>query len=366
MTNNDIENGLKNAVERLTPSVLGDIADKYGERAHGIYVMQPKRRGYSRARAMAAAAAALVLAFTGLFAYNHIGEQAVDALVTLDVNPSIELKINKNERVLGVEAKNEDAVIILDNMDLTNTHINVAVNALVGSMLKFGYIHENANSVLLSVEGNDHERSVLLQRSLANSISQHINVAGGAVISQALQKDGALELMAQEHQISYGKAALIQAIVSQNSHLLFEDLAQLSVNELNLLLTSRRVQAQGVEAQGAASDAGYIGEARALQIALEHAGISGQGASTSVEMDYDGGRMVYDVEFNSESKEYEYEIDAVSGGIISWEEEDDNKRDGDDHGDDNDNDDDDDDDHDDDIDDHDDDNDDYDDDEDDD
>ena len=35
-------------------------------------------------------------------------------------------------------------------------------------------------------------------------------------------------------------------------------------------------------------------------------------------LDYEDGRRVYDVEFYSGSKEYDYEIDAASGDILSW------------------------------------------------
>ena len=62
-----------------------------------------------------------------------------------------------------------------------------------------------------------------------------------------------------------------------------------------------------------------IGESKAKSIALDHAGV--KEANTvflQVQRDYDDGRLVYDVEFYADSREYDYEIDASSGTILSY------------------------------------------------
>lgn len=68
------------------------------------------------------------------------------------------------------------------------------------------------------------------------------------------------------------------------------------------------------------TNAGYIGEAKAKEIALKHAGLSSsQVTFVKVQLDYDDGRSEYEVEFyNSASRtEYDYEIDALTGKILS-------------------------------------------------
>ncbi len=54
--------------------------------------------------------------------------------------------------------------------------------------------------------------------------------------------------------------------------------------------------------------------------ALEHSGISAdQVPFINVKLDYDDGRQIYEVEFYTDSyKEYDYEIDASTGEVISW------------------------------------------------
>ena len=62
-----------------------------------------------------------------------------------------------------------------------------------------------------------------------------------------------------------------------------------------------------------------IGEAKAKDLALSHAGLTaGQVTFLQVKLDWEDGRQVYEVEFYSGSKEYDYDIDAVSGQILSY------------------------------------------------
>lgn len=63
----------------------------------------------------------------------------------------------------------------------------------------------------------------------------------------------------------------------------------------------------------------FIGEMKAKSIALEHAGVKESDATfVKTKLDYDDGHTVYDVEFYSGKIEYDYEIDAVSGKIWSY------------------------------------------------
>lgn len=66
----------------------------------------------------------------------------------------------------------------------------------------------------------------------------------------------------------------------------------------------------------------YIGVSRAQEIALQHANISLHAADiTSAHLDSDDGIILYEIEFVSHGTEYEYEIDAETGTIISFESE---------------------------------------------
>ena len=82
-----------------------------------------------------------------------------------------------------------------------------------------------------------------------------------------------------------------------------------------VLTTADRTASQ----QGSTTASGdYISVDRAKQIALNDAGVKESNAVfLRANLDWDDGRMQYEVEFYSGSTEYDYDIDAVTGAILS-------------------------------------------------
>ena len=71
------------------------------------------------------------------------------------------------------------------------------------------------------------------------------------------------------------------------------------------------------------ASAGKVDEARAKEIALTHAGVKAADATiTKSKLDYEDGRQVYEIEFyvsgSSGYTEYDYEIEAATGKIVSY------------------------------------------------
>ena len=72
-------------------------------------------------------------------------------------------------------------------------------------------------------------------------------------------------------------------------------------------------------AAAATQSSSYIGEAKAKEIALNHAGLSSSQVTFAwAKLDWDNGRAEYEVEFYANGKEYDYDIDAVTGDIRSY------------------------------------------------
>jgi uncharacterized membrane protein YkoI len=125
-----------------------------------------------------------------------------------------------------------------------------------------------------------------------------------------------LENTATQYGISPGKAQLIAQIIAQNSLHTYDELAKLSIHELNVLRQSYYVNQDKVEVSGQPSLLTYIGAEQAMEIATEKAGIT---ADAKAELTYHAGMMIYCVEFETETHEYRYRINAVTGEIVTEE-----------------------------------------------
>ena len=320
MTNHDVESKIKQAFENATPDLLDAILQKSQQQKGKVIYMEQKKNKTAPIRRITAIAAALVLCIGGFAGYSAYANLAVDSVIELDVNPSIQLEVNSKERVIAVSPLNEDAKIVVGDMDFKGSDVDVAVNALIGSMLRNGYINDMANSILLSVNNDDPAKGAELQSRLSEEINTLLqtDTFEGAVLSQNITADQELDALAQQHGITAGKAKLVQQITAQNAMHTFEELAPLSINELNLLSSSAGLE--NVNSVGSASDKAYIGEAEAKAAAVAHAGVKeAEITRYEVEMDYERGTMVYEIEFHYNGREYDYDIDAVTGEVL-WSE----------------------------------------------
>lgn len=329
MNNNEIEARIEKAFIDATPRDPGSILSDCKSRKGNVIVMSKKKKfNKSYLRIVAAAAAFIFIATVVAGLAVRRNDRAVAAVVSLDVNPGIEIGVNKNESVLYVNPLNDDARIVLGDMNLEGSSLDVAINALIGSMLKNGYISELANSILISVDGADTVENAALQDKLSHEVNALLqaNALNGAVLSQVVNGDDDLKALAENYGITLGKAQLIRLITMNDPRYSFEGLVSLTINQLNLLCESTHMNINDVDFVGHASDAAYIGVTAARDIALNHAGISLSDVThLECELDCDDGRMVYDVEIKAGGMEYEYEIDAESGSILHYDSEIDNE-----------------------------------------
>ena len=320
------DNRIKQAFEAVTPDVLDAVLSDLNEQKGTGFIMTQNRKNNWVKRVSGIAAAVVILAGAGIFGNVYRVNNTVSSTVALDVNPSVEIKVNAKEKVLSVDALNEDGKIIIGDMDFKGSDIDLAVNALIGSMLKNGYLNELTNSILVSVDNNDPEKSAALRQRIADEISVILNTDtfSGSVLSQTISHNTAVDEIASANDISTGKAQLIHQITQQNTWYSAEDLATMSINELNLISMSGGLKLENVNATGTASAKAYIGEDKAKQAALAHAGVE-ESAIThyEIELDMELGVMVYDVEFDADGIEYDYDISAENGSVVKY----DNKRD---------------------------------------
>lgn len=328
MRDEQLEKRIADAVNHAAPDVLGRILSSYDEQKGNVIEMSEivnsntantKKR--NRWAPLVAVAAALALCVS-VFGFNvWRGGSAVDSVVMLDVNPSISLTINAREEVISANALNEEARVVLGDMDLKGTDLNVAVNAIIGSMLQNGYLSDLQNSILVSVENADQQRSAQLQAEISSAISSSFGGSGvsASVLSQTVTETDELTQLAQAYGISVGKAALIQEVVAQDATLTVESLAPLSINEIALISSSRNLTTNTVSQTGAASDKAYIGENAALSAAAARAGVSVSDVTWSkVEFDSDDGLMLYEVEFRTNTAKYECDVNARTGEIVKF------------------------------------------------
>ena len=310
MTNEKMEQRLASAVEKTAPNDVNGVLSRCDERKGTVIPMTTKKTVNRKWTTLVAACLAVMLLCGGGVFYQQA--HAVASVVSLDVNPSIELKVSKSEKVLVCTPLNEDAKAILadmgDGADLKGAKLDVAVNAIVGSLVRNGYLNSISSAIMISVEDNDTARAEKLQRELTSTVDGVLQTseAKASVLTQTITQDAGLEQQARENSISTGKAALVNRVLALNPALKFDALAKLSVEELKDLAE-------------AGAPAMPIGTDKAMDIAAAAFGKASTAkmAYSAVDPELDESPAHYEVEIRSQTgEEFEYKVDAYTGAIL--------------------------------------------------
>ena len=244
-----MERHLKQAIEQLMPPTgqAEQLWERPVEKASGNewYLAGTNSTHHSHGGFLWAVSAAACLALICSISY-YAAFLRLDATVYLDVNPSVELRLNQREEVLSVRASNLDGAGILDGIELKHMDVDTAVNAILSSMLSHGYLGRERDVLLLSVDSANSKRAKELQSRLASDISEQLGRLNGSsiVLSQTIRTDHDLQTLASAHGMTPGKAALLGELTKADPALNYEEIAAMSMDELMMELERRGISIQ--------------------------------------------------------------------------------------------------------------------------
>lgn len=178
--------------------------------------------------------AACLLCFFGFRWYENY---AIYTTINLDVNPSIRICINRQEKILSISGLNTDGKKVVDALySPTHRPLDEVVEETIFELAKAGYLTmDDANAILVSVETGNTSNA----EELMDDLSKHISAAMGneevygEIISQQMPRDDKeVDRIAEQLHISQGKATLIRNMTLENGNFSEKDLADMKINEI--------------------------------------------------------------------------------------------------------------------------------------
>ena len=141
-------------------------------------IILPKEVNMKRFRFLALVIAIITIcstiAFVGCNNNNTLPQETDKALVSLNINPSIEMVVDSEDRVVSIAAKNEDAQIMLCGEEgLINASVESATTKIVDLAIEYGYITDDNSGISVSVAGET--------TTLEDSIETKVTAAIGNV-----------------------------------------------------------------------------------------------------------------------------------------------------------------------------------------
>ncbi len=241
--------------------------------------------------------------------------------IAVDINPSLELEIGTAGVVEAVRALDGDAVTILAELALNGKTAEDALDAVIDSLVRHGYLSEDQNSILISVDNDDPAYAKQLQSDLSARVTarlENTNVEA-SVITQTYDKTPVDEGEGR----SAAKVALAKKIFAASlpaaEGMSVEQLCTRSIEELNAILGDKPyLVVDDIEVRRETYP-DMITPQEALDIALADCGIPEERASKiyiSLMHAKPMDTVFYVVRIFTSDKAYCYTLNGI-GGVIA-------------------------------------------------
>lgn len=148
-----------------------------------------------------AALALSVSALTACFAFAGCGNKSGEAVsyVSLDINPSIEILADKNQKVVSIKAANEDGRVLLYGEEgFVGTDIETAVGKITTLAVEYGYLDEDNKTVEAVVSSSRGDKTA---QSITDKVDAKITASAQRLgLEVNVETGGAYSLLRKYNQ----------------------------------------------------------------------------------------------------------------------------------------------------------------------
>lgn len=166
----------------------------------------------------------LILVICGL-TWFILNNNKVVSTITLDINPSIELQLNKKNEVVNIIPLNDDAKVIIDD-SLKGLDLNNALDKITANVIDKGFVKDDTATIIIHTEGiSSKDVESVLTKSF-----EYKKVGSNIIIVENITKED--EDLAKKYGVSSAKASYINTITKENENIDAELLIEKPVDEL--------------------------------------------------------------------------------------------------------------------------------------
>lgn len=216
--------------EKLKASFdLVEADDKLKEST--LSFIKKQTNGYTGKKAviypyLIAAAACLILLLVG----GNILYFSPTAEISMDINPSIQLSINRFDRVISVEAHNDDGKSLAENLNIMHQNYGDAVDNIIKEEKIQNLLSDN-EELTITVVGNDDAQTDRVFAELEATAKEQKNTYCYRAKTEEVEK-------AHEVGLSYGKYRAYLEVFAVNPEITAEQIKGMTMREIRELMNS--------------------------------------------------------------------------------------------------------------------------------
>lgn len=180
--------------------------------------------------AVAAAVALMLFTFRDFLILSPAGTPA--GYVAVDINPSVQLDIDEACLVIGSHSYNEDGTTLLSSVDLTGKTVEEAVQLLIGSAQKLGFLKEGSKVVLVSGAAGESTSSDTGYQSKLKTILSGLQGDEDTDLFAVFVERKDVVANAQKNKLTIGRELLLEYAQQNNIGLSADDIRTGNIGEL--------------------------------------------------------------------------------------------------------------------------------------
>lgn len=155
--------------------------------------------------------------------------------VYIDINPSVALKLNRFERVIGVEYLNEDAKELLSGVKLVGCDATEALSVVIEACNSAGYVQDDSE-IYISATSKDEQKSEKLLEKLKGHTEGMKADEGETYAVNTYNAKKADKERYEKSSVSPAKYDIIEDIIDEDGEYTFASLKDKSMGELRKIL----------------------------------------------------------------------------------------------------------------------------------
>lgn len=176
----------------------------------------------------------IVLVLGTFLGFNIYNDNKVVSYLSIDINPSIMLGVNEDDKVKEIDNLNDEAKEVTEGLELENMLVEDATSKIIDRAVELGYIteEEDDNAVLISTYCDNQNKANNMKNRVNNSVNNNLNARGirALIIDEELTTEDAKK--ANEYGVSEAKILFVKKALEENLNLEFEDLIYLPAREI--------------------------------------------------------------------------------------------------------------------------------------
>lgn len=180
------------------------------------------------------AVACCIMALLGVSGYYTYNTPA--AVISFDINPSIELEVNIFDKIINVTSYNSEGQSIVDEISLKNKNYIVAINEILKNEKIVSFL-QSGNNVEILVAGKDESKSDKMRACLLSETGiadENIHCSNWDNMTTAHSAG-----------LSCGKYHLYLQLQNENPSITIEDIKNLSMQEIKEMLQNTTINDSG-------------------------------------------------------------------------------------------------------------------------